>query len=314
MRILVVMVLALFSFALCIEAQEVEQSSGKVQLNMKKSSGKVQLNMKKPEDQSQPGVTNTNMSTVPSTTGSINWVSPAFDQVQTSEGTYRVQANIKSPEQIRVINFFVNGVYYKNYMPSGSSRNEMFIEETLNLKLGGNGVKIEAITVSNKKIECAVNISYDISSAKYHALIIAVEEYDDPYINDLDEPINDADRFYSVITSKYTFDQENILYLKNPTKADIIGTLHKMRGILKPEDNLLIYYAGHGHWDEEMKTGYWLPSDANRDNPVNWLPNTDLTNYLNVLKTKHTLLIADACFSGGFFKTLSAFTSSAAIE
>ena len=63
-----------------------------------------------------------------------------------------------------------------------------------------------------------------------------------------------------------------------------------------------------------MKTGYWLPSDANRDNPVNWLPNTDLTNYLNVLKTKHTLLIADACFSGGIFKTRSAFTTTAAIE
>jgi hypothetical protein len=52
-----------------------------------------------------------------------------------------------------------------------------------------------------------------------------------------------------------------------------------------------------------MGVGYWLPRDANKNNPVNWIPNTDLTNYLGAIKTKHTLLIADACFSGAIFKT-----------
>jgi hypothetical protein len=63
-----------------------------------------------------------------------------------------------------------------------------------------------------------------------------------------------------------------------------------------------------------METGYWLPRDAVPDNPVDWLPNTDLTNYLNVLKTKHTLLIADACFSGGIFKSRAAFNNEMAVE
>ncbi|MBN2698663.1 MAG: caspase family protein, partial [Bacteroidales bacterium] len=160
-----------------------------------------------------------------------------------------------------------------------------------------------------------VSIHYDLTTARYHALIIAVQDYDDPNINDLDDPIRDATRFFEVISSQYTFERDHILFLKNPTKADIIGTLHQMRNIMSPEDNLLIFYAGHGYWDEEMKTGYWLPRDADRNNPVNWLPNTDLTNYLNALKTKHTLLIADACFSGGIFKTRAAFSKpDAAIE
>ena len=107
-----------------------------------------------------------------------------------------------------------------------------------------------------------VYINYDLSSARYYALIIAVEDYDDPKINDLAEPINDADKFFRIISSRYTFNQEDITYLKNPTKADIIGTLHKMRGFIKEEDNLLIYYAGHGYWDEEMMTGYWLPTSG----------------------------------------------------
>ena len=90
--------------------------------------------------------------------------------------------------------------------------------------------------------------------------------------------------------------------------------LQKLRNELTVNDNLLIFFAGHGYWDEGMKTGYWLPKDANQDNIVNWLSNNDLTNYLNVIKTKHTLLIADACFSGGIFKTRSAFQNNTAIE
>jgi len=57
-----------------------------------------------------------------------------------------------------------------------------------------------------------------------------------------------------------------------------------------------------------------LPKNAAKDNPVNWIPNTDLTNYLGAIKTKHTLLIADACFSGGIFKTRAAFSATYAIE
>ena len=60
--------------------------------------------------------------------------------------------------------------------------------------------------------------------------------------------------------------------------------------------------------------GYWLPKDAQKDNPVNWIPNTDLTNYIGAIKSKHTLLIADACFSGGIFKTRSAFNTTNAVE
>lgn len=330
-RVLLISVVMVFAFSVFSAGQEAQKSSGVVKLNMKKKeepvrtgtqeqtpaeiqrgSGVVNLNMKKVEP--QPQVTNTKVSLPMGGTGGINWISPAFNQINTSEGSYKIQANVQSDEQIRVVNFFVNGEFFTNVIPAGQMKNQVFIEETLDLNLGNNGIRIEAITYSNKKLESSVNINYNLSNAKFHALIIAVQDYDDPGINDLDEPIRDANRFYKVITANYTFSEENILYLKNPTKADIIGTLHQMRSILKPEDNLLIYYAGHGYWDEEMMTGYWLPRDANRDNPVNWLPNTDLTNYLNVLKTKHTLLIADACFSGGIFKTRSAFSTSAAIE
>ncbi len=62
---------------------------------------------------------------------------------------------------------------------------------------------------------------------------------------------------------------------------------------------MLIFYAGHGHRGEEMNQGYWLPRDAKGDNNSNWLSNSDLTDQLKVIDSKHTLVISDACFSGG---------------
>ena len=302
-----------------IQAQTAEKSSGVVKLNMKK--GSVRTN-----DSSEAKTNEFTQSTsirmskpLPasmSTPGSVgfSWISPAFTSVQTAESVYPISATVTSDENIRFINLFVNGEFVKNIIPPVPTIKQMVIEEEMELSLGANQVKVEAITVTGKKLESSLEIVYDISTATYYALVIAVQEYDDPNINDLDHPVRDASRFIEVIESEYNFQKENIKFLENPTKADIIGTLHHMRDQVTNEDNLLIYYAGHGHYDEEMETGYWLPRDASRDNPVDWLPNTDLTNYLNVLKTKHTLLIADACFSGGIFKSRAAFNNALAVE
>jgi hypothetical protein len=288
--------------------------------NAQKSSGVIKLNMKKPSptrDETIPVDVPTKQEAIYELNGhesNFTWISPTLSSVRTSSNIYQIEATINSAEAIRFVNIFNNGQFVTNKIPPVSTIRQMVVAEEMELGLGKNELKIEAITVSGKKIESSVEVVYDISSAKYYALIIAVEEYDDPEINDLDQPLADATRFASLINEEYNFERENITFLRNPTKADIIGTLHQMRNVITPEDNLLIYYAGHGWWDEEMSTGYWLPKDATRANPVDWLPNTDLTNYLNVLKSKHTLLIADACFSGGIFVSRAAFNNVKSVE
>ncbi len=303
-------VLIALGFCFQVNGQTVEKSSGVIHLNMKKTPTRT-------NGKSQPAVIPMVQKEAVELTGEVNgfiWISPTMSSIKTSESTFQIKVTVNSEENIRFINLFINGQFDRNIIPPVSTVKQMVIDEPMDLHLGRNDMKIEAVTVSGKKLESSVEIVYDISSARYYALIIAVEKYNDPAINDLDEPINDAKRFYNLINTQYNFEEENIRFLKNPTKANIIGTLVEMRNMLTPEDNFLIYYAGHGHWDEEMTMGYWLPSDARRDNPVNWLPNTDLTNYLNVLNTKHTLLIADACFSGGIFISRAAFNDVMAIE
>ena len=138
---------------------------------------------------------------------------------------------------------------------------------------------------------------------KYYALIIAVNDYEDNAISDLDEPVNDAKKLYNVLTTQYTFDQSNVRRLINPGRAEIIRSLEDLSDIITPNDNLLIFFAGHGKWNPKMETGYWMPADAEYNTSANWFENSTLQNYVNGIKSKHTLVIADACFSGGILKT-----------
>lgn len=144
---------------------------------------------------------------------------------------------------------------------------------------------------------------------KYYALIMGVNDYPDPSINSLDEPINDATKLRDVLVNHYTFENENVRFLKNPTNADIIIAFEKLTKEITPNDYLLIFYAGHGYYNEKTGIGYWLPSNASQANTVNWFRNSALVENLGAINSKHTLLISDACFSGGIFKTRAAFNN-----
>lgn len=141
--------------------------------------------------------------------------------------------------------------------------------------------------------------------ATYFGLIIGIESYEDPDIPDLDNPIKDAGRVYATLTKQYYFEEENVTFLKNPDRAEIIQEMDALRKRVTTNDNLLIFFAGHGFWDQDANVGYWLPSDASRQSTVNWFRNSTLVDYIQAIKSKHTLLITDACFAGSIFKARS---------
>ncbi len=144
-------------------------------------------------------------------------------------------------------------------------------------------------------------------SATYYGLIIGINNYKDENILDLDNPVKDAEKLRQTLIDHYNFNEENISFLRNATREVIIRNLDALSNEIGPEDNLLIFYAGHGVWDPESNNGYWLPSDADEDVKINWFRNSTLVDYLKEINSKHTLLITDACFGGSIFKMRSAF-------
>jgi hypothetical protein len=144
---------------------------------------------------------------------------------------------------------------------------------------------------------------------RYYALLIAVEEYQDMGITSLSEPIKDAEKLRKVLVDKYTFNEEDVTVLKNPSFEEISVAFELLTHKIGPNDNLLIWYAGHGYYDEKTSIGYWLPADASENNRSRWFRNSTLVENIGAISSKHTLLIADACFAGGIFKTRAPFNN-----
>ena len=156
-------------------------------------------------------------------------------------------------------------------------------------------------------------LSAELEKRDYYALIIAVQDYPDQSIVDLDQPVLDARLLRDELIAGYTFSSNNITLLENPSRARIIETFDKLTATVQNTDNLLIFYAGHGIWDAQIEQGYWLPSDAKKSSKAAWLSNGTIRDYIRAIDSKHTLLITDACFGGGILKTREAFQSSKAM-
>jgi hypothetical protein len=142
------------------------------------------------------------------------------------------------------------------------------------------------------------------NEGKYYALLIGINNYNDPLIKDSDKPINDSEQLYNTLTIRYTFDSTNIKLLRNGTRAEIVNALDYFTGINRPIDNLLIFYAGHGEYDAVSGTGFWFFSDAIKNNNLTWFSSSTLLDYLRKIKSKHTLLIIDAGFAGSTLKAV----------
>ena len=94
---------------------------------------------------------------------------------------------------------------------------------------------------------------------------------------------------------KYGF---NVRILTNASRSDILRALNSYRRILVHQDNLLIYYAGHGWLDRDAGQGYWLPVDADQESQVEWVSNSAITAEIRAIQAKHIMVVADSCFSG----------------
>ncbi len=132
----------------------------------------------------------------------------------------------------------------------------------------------------------------DFKLGNYYAIIIGNNDYDN-YQN-LKTAITDAEETAKVLEEDYGY---KTLVLRNATRYNILSTLNKVREELTINDNLLIYYAGHGEIDKDNQ-GYWIPVDAKPDDTKKWISNSAISDVLGTIKAKHIMVIADSCYSG----------------
>lgn len=135
--------------------------------------------------------------------------------------------------------------------------------------------------------------SGDGQRSRYIALVIGSNDYTG--FEPLETAVNDAVAIGDILDTEFGFDVRVVL---NPTRRELVSNIRSYRDILQPDDQFLLYYAGHGYLDERTQRGYWLPIDAEFSNSENWISNVEITSQIRNYMAENILVIADACFSG----------------
>jgi len=131
---------------------------------------------------------------------------------------------------------------------------------------------------------------------RYFALLVGNSNYQ--FLDDLGTPVSDIARVAEVLEVRYGF---QVRMIKNADNTSVLRALNELYDELGPEDNLLIYYAGHGsrRADGEYQSGYWLPINAEPEpNDTYWVPTEQVGAHLARIKAKRALVIADSAFAG----------------
>jgi len=142
---------------------------------------------------------------------------------------------------------------------------------------------------------------YDPSEAKNYLLVIGINKYE--HWPQLYNAVKDANDVVNTLLSLYNFEFSDITLItdETATRSNIYKTLREFVNLVGPKDNLLIYYSGHGYFDELLNEGYWVPIDAKLNSTGDYLSNSDISKIIANINSQHTFLVADACFSGSLF-------------
>ena len=234
---------------------------------------------------------------------------PGGGQLLTERATVEVLGNVIHSRPVRQL--FVDG-QQTEILPNGA-----FVKQ-LSVPLGQTEITVDAVddrgvigstTIRVVRTEQGqlqsdgdlAELMAAVDFGRYHALIIGNNNYPAADIPALRSAVNDARTVAEVLESDYSFD---VNLLENATRSQIIAALDEQSRSLGPQDNLLVYYAGHGYYDEDVDLGYWLPTDASLASKEAWIRNSAITDAIKGMKAKHVLLVADSCFSGTLLRNV----------
>jgi uncharacterized caspase-like protein len=141
-------------------------------------------------------------------------------------------------------------------------------------------------------------------SGNFHALLIGNAQYQDSagVWKPLKTTHSGVDALAQTLRERYQFEQINVV--KDGSRRDIILALSELNKQVKENDNVLVYYAGHGYLDEETNKGYWVPVDATGNDHSTFIRNSTVRDELEIIarRAQHTLLISDSCFAGSLLR------------
>jgi WD40 repeat protein/uncharacterized caspase-like protein len=157
----------------------------------------------------------------------------------------------------------------------------------------------ETVTITREEVETAAPIVVGLPrKGRDYALLIAVNEYDE--WQELTNPVPDARAVETELRTSYGFQAELVT---NPSQVEMLSAFRKYAAREYEEgDQLFIFVAGHGQFDEILGDGYIVARDSRlRDDiKTSYVSHSTLRTIINNIPCKHIFLVVDACFGGTF--------------
>jgi hypothetical protein len=175
-----------------------------------------------------------------------------------------------------------------------------FVIEATDTK--GNKATLRLALSASKGSTAALDTA---NAANYYALLIGVSQQKDTRISAIVSAADDVRRLRKTLLENYQFSEDRIRTLQNPTRASLLNELEAISLNMGANDNLLVFYAGHGTYIASgvVEQGYWLPYDAERGQTSSFVSNSDVKERIGRSRARHVLLVSDACFAGSIFRS-----------
>jgi len=178
--------------------------------------------------------------------------------------------------------------------------------------------KIESVVATEKTKTPSLSVTKDkqppvkqqYASSQRWAVVIGVSDYQDSRVPALRYASKDAESFYDWLVSpdggRYSPQRVKLLVDDDATNNNIKQALYKWLGQAIEEDQVTIFFAGHGspNSPDTPENLFLLPYDVNYESiESSGFPMWDIETALHrFIKAKKVTVIADACHSGGIGK------------
>lgn len=239
----------------------------------------------------------------------IEWISPNMEYSSSVEAKIRIEATISSSKIIHEVRLNIGDdqsgeTLSTKLIKREPHQKEVFINQSIWLPNGAVFLELEvadnhgATVSAQRKMTIGEGALKNMISMnrKDYALIFATDRYD--HWSDLVNPIDDAHAMAKMLRENYKFEVEIV---ENGSIEEVWSIL---RGYnernFNPQDQLLVFFAGHGHYDETFGEGYVVASNSLKNDvaKTTYISHNRLRGVIDNIPSEHILLAMDVCFGG----------------
>jgi len=250
---------------------------------------------------------------VSTTLPEIIWTTPRSESSVSSEESITLEASVRSDLPLKDVRLVISngGESREKKIPVKENELVVTIKQSLKFMTGENGIKLVAENINGGKVSSIRNVlvgkdqladAVD-ANRKDYALIFATNNYEN--WDDLVNPVNDGQTIEGILKTKYGFQTEVVL---NASLEEITAKLYDYNTKkFNPQDQLFVFFAGHGYYDDVLGEGYVVASNSlmNDKGKNSYLAHSILRQRLENVKCEHIFLTMDVCFGGTFDPVLA---------